>query len=75
MKYLHSTAPQKLGRLNRMVSDFLSYGRQARITLREVNARGMIEEVMSLVRARADREGQMLSSPRQEEAAGRRSRV
>jgi signal transduction histidine kinase len=58
---LCDSVKEELGRLNRMVSDFLSYGRPARITLREVNARGMIEEVMSLVRARADQEGVSLS--------------
>src|SRR5574341_529375 len=47
----------EIGRLNRMVSDFLSYGRPARLKLREINARELIEEVMSLVRAQADQQG------------------
>ncbi len=58
---LCDSVKEELDRLNRMVSDFLSYGRPARIKLREVNARNLIEEVMSLVRARADQQGVSLS--------------
>ncbi|MGH9855434.1 MAG: sensor histidine kinase, partial [Blastocatellia bacterium] len=43
------------------VGDFLSYGRPARLKLREINARGLIEEVMSLVRAQADQQGVRIS--------------
>ena len=58
---LCDTVKDELGRLNRMVTDFLNYGRPARLNLREVNARGLIEEVMSLVRAQADQQGISMS--------------
>jgi signal transduction histidine kinase len=58
---LCDSVKDELARLNRMVSDFLSYGRPARLRLREVNARGLIEEVMDLVRAQADQQGVSLS--------------
>ncbi len=58
----------EIGRLNRMVSDFLSYGRPARLKLREVNARELVEEVVSLVRAQADQQGVSLKV--EEEVAG-----
>ncbi|HEV2664883.1 MAG TPA: ATP-binding protein, partial [Blastocatellia bacterium] len=58
---LCDSVKDELARLNRMVSDFLSYGRPARLRLREVNALGLIEEVMNLVRAQADQQGVSLS--------------
>jgi len=58
---LCDSVKEEIARLNRMVSDFLSYGRPARLRLREINARGLIEEVMSLVRAKADQQGVSLS--------------
>jgi signal transduction histidine kinase len=58
---LCDSVKDEIARLNRMVSDFLSYGRPARLKLREVDARGLIEEVMSLVRAQADQQGVSLS--------------
>ncbi|MGH9769535.1 MAG: ATP-binding protein [Blastocatellia bacterium] len=58
---LCDSVKDEIARLNRMVSDFLSYGRPARLRLREVNARGLIEEVMNLVRAQADQQGVSLS--------------
>jgi signal transduction histidine kinase len=58
---LCDSVKDELARLNRMVSDFLSYGRPARLRLREVNARGLIEEVMDLVHAQADQQGVSLS--------------
>jgi signal transduction histidine kinase len=54
---LCDSVKEELARLNRMVSDFLNYGRPARLKLREVNARGMVDEVISLVRAKADQQG------------------
>lgn len=47
----------EIGRLNRLVSDFLSYGRPARLKLREVDARALLEEVLGLVRAQAEQQG------------------
>jgi signal transduction histidine kinase len=64
---LCDSVKDELTRLNRMVSDFLSYGRPARLRLREVNAQGLIEEVMDLVRVQADQQGVRLSV--REEAA------
>jgi len=43
----------EIARLNRMVSDFLSYGRPARLKLRELDARKLIEEVIGLVQVQA----------------------
>jgi signal transduction histidine kinase len=47
----------EIGRLNRMVSDFLSYGRPARLKLRELDARLLIEEVVALISAQAGEQG------------------
>ncbi len=58
---LCDSVKDEIARLNRMVSDFLSYGRPARLRLREINAREMVEEVVSLVRAQADQQGVSLS--------------
>ena len=58
---LCDSVKDEIARLNRMVGDFLSYGRPARLKLREINARGLIEEVMSLVRAQAEQQGISLS--------------
>src|SRR5262245_8074126 len=58
---LCDSVKEELARLNRMVSDFLSYGRPARLRLREVNARGLIEDVVNLVRAQADQQSVSLS--------------
>jgi len=58
---LCDSVKDELTRLNRMVSDFLNYGRPARLILREVNARVLIEDTVSLVRAQADQQGVSLS--------------
>lgn len=47
----------EIGRLNRLVSDFLSYGRPARLKLRDVDVRVLLEEVIGLVHAQADEQG------------------
>ncbi|MEP7274096.1 MAG: ATP-binding protein, partial [Acidobacteriota bacterium] len=47
----------EIGRLNRLVSDFLSYGRPARLKMRELDARVLIDEVVRLVSAQADEQG------------------
>ncbi len=47
----------EIGRLNRMVSDFLSYGRPARLKLKELDARVLIDEVVRLVSAQAHEQG------------------
>lgn len=53
--YTHilTTIKDEIARLNRLVSDFLSYGRPARLKLREVDARALIEEVRDLVGAQS----------------------
>ncbi len=43
----------EIGRLNHMVSNFLSYGRPARFKLRELDASTLIGEIADLVRAQA----------------------
>jgi signal transduction histidine kinase len=47
----------EIGRLNRLVSDFLSYGRPAKLKLKEINARSLVEEVIGLVRTQAAQQG------------------
>jgi signal transduction histidine kinase len=47
----------EIGRLNRLVSDFLSYGRPARLKLKEINARALLEEVIGLVQTQAEQQG------------------
>ena len=43
----------EIGRLNQLVSNFLSYGRPARFKLRELDASTLIGEIADLVRAQA----------------------
>jgi signal transduction histidine kinase len=52
----------EIGRLNRLVSDFLSYGRPARFTLRDLDARILINEVEGLVHTQADQQGVKIQS-------------
>jgi len=51
-----TTIKDELARLNRLVSDFLSYGRPAKLKLREADARTLIEEVQTLVAAQAEQQ-------------------
>jgi signal transduction histidine kinase len=51
-----TTIKDELARLNRLVSDFLSYGRPAKLKLREVDARTLIEEVRTLVAAQSEQQ-------------------
>ncbi|HEY8460589.1 MAG TPA: ATP-binding protein [Blastocatellia bacterium] len=55
-QYIHmlTTIKDELARLNRLVSDFLGYGRPAKLKIREVDARSLIEEVRDLVNAHAE---------------------
>lgn len=57
--YTHilTTIKDELARLNRLVSDFLSYGRPAKLKLREIDARSLIEEVRDLVNTQAEQQG------------------
>ena len=52
---------EEIARLNRMVSDFLSLGRPPRLKLRELDARSLVEDVVSLVRTQAEQQGVRLS--------------
>ncbi|MBL8206400.1 MAG: HAMP domain-containing protein [Blastocatellia bacterium] len=47
----------EIGRLNRLVSDFLSYGRPAKLKIKEINARSLVEEVIGIVRTQAEQQG------------------
>lgn len=51
------TIKDELARLNRLVGDFLSYGRPAKLKLREIDARTLIEEVRDLVNTQAEQQG------------------
>lgn len=56
-KHILTTIKDELARLNRLVSDFLSYGRPAKLKLRELDARALVEEVRNLVEAKAEEQG------------------
>ncbi|MGH9754800.1 MAG: sensor histidine kinase, partial [Blastocatellia bacterium] len=58
-QYIHmlTTIKDELARLNRLVSDFLGYGRPAKLKIREVDARALIEEVRDLVHTQAEQQG------------------
>lgn len=55
--HILTTIKDELARLNRLVSDFLNYGRPAKLKLRELDARVLVEEVRDLVHAKADEQG------------------
>lgn len=56
-KHILTTIKDELARLNQLVTDFLSYGRPAKLKLREVDAKALAEEVRDLVSAKADEQG------------------
>jgi signal transduction histidine kinase len=58
-QYIHmlTTIKDELARLNRLVSDFLGYGRPAKLKIREIDARSLIEEVRDLVNTQAEQQG------------------
>lgn len=49
-----SMIKDEIARLNKMVGDFLSYGRPARLDFREVDAHLLLGEIIELVKAQAD---------------------
>lgn len=56
-KHILTTIKDELARLNQLVTDFLSYGRPAKLKLREIDARSLVEEVRDLVNAKASEQG------------------
>jgi signal transduction histidine kinase len=62
-QYIHmlTTIKDELARLNRLVSDFLGYGRPAKLKIREIDARSLIEEVRDLVNTQAEQQGVMVN--------------
>jgi signal transduction histidine kinase len=60
-KHILTTIKDELARLNRLVSDFLSYGRPAKLKLRELDALTLVEEVRDLVKTKADEQGVKIS--------------
>ncbi len=47
----------EIARLNRLVSDFLSYGRPAKLKIKEINPRTLLEDVIGIVHAQAEQQG------------------
>jgi signal transduction histidine kinase len=64
------TIKDEIARLNTLVSNFLSYGRPSRLKLRELDARRLIEEVISLVQAQAEQQGVKLAVQEGPESCG-----
>jgi signal transduction histidine kinase len=52
--HILTTIKDELARLNRLVTDFLGYGRPAKLKIREIDARSLIEEVRDLVNTHAE---------------------
>jgi signal transduction histidine kinase len=59
--HMLTTIKDELARLNRLVTDFLGYGRPAKLKIREVDARSLIEEVRDLVNTQAEQQGVTVS--------------
>lgn len=60
-KHILTTIKDELARLNQLVTDFLSYGRPAKLKLRELDARKLVEEVRDLVITKAGEQGVKIS--------------
>jgi nitrogen fixation/metabolism regulation signal transduction histidine kinase len=54
---LITSIKHEIQRLNKLVGDFLDYGRPLKLSLKEVDISGLINEVISLVHAKADKDG------------------
>lgn len=53
---LITSIKHEIQRLNRLVGDFLDYGKSLRLTLQEVDIGSLIDDVITLVRAKAERD-------------------
>jgi signal transduction histidine kinase len=53
---LIASIKQEIERINKLVGSFLDYGRPLRLSLREVDLNNLIEEVMALVQAKAEKD-------------------
>jgi signal transduction histidine kinase len=53
---LMTSIKQEIQRLNKLVGDFLDYGRPIKMSLREVEVCGLIDEVLALVLAKAEKD-------------------
>lgn len=53
---LITSIKHEIQRLNRLVGDFLDYGKALRLTLQEVDIGSLIDDVITLVRAKAERD-------------------
>ncbi len=58
---LMDSIKEEITRLNNMVSDFLNFGRPARLKLGDLDARELTDYVLNLVRARAEQQGVALA--------------
>lgn len=67
---LMDSIKEEINRLNGLVSDFLNLGRPARLKLRDLDARSLVEEVAGLVRAKAEQQGVRLTVRMSPEANG-----
>ncbi len=54
--HILTTIKDEIARLNQLVSDFLSYGRPAKLKLREIDAQALVAEVRALVSAKAEQQ-------------------
>ena len=58
---LITSIKHEIQRLNKLVGDFLDYGKSLRMTLQDVDIDGLINEVISLVSAKAEKDGIKIS--------------
>jgi len=58
---LMTSIKQEIQRLNKLVGDFLDYGRPIKMSLREVEVCSLIDEVLALVLAKAEKENVEIS--------------
>jgi signal transduction histidine kinase len=54
---LITSIKHEIQRLNKLAGDFLDYGKSLRLTLQDVDIEGLINEVISLVSAKAEKDG------------------